>query len=53
MGKTGRGRCLRVVVRRPEAYRAFQRKRRRLRETMRRIVEIVTEIREAHLEKFP
>lgn len=41
------------VRRRAEAYRAFQRRRRRLQGAMRRIAEIVTEIREAHLEDFP
>ncbi len=41
------------VRRRAEAYRAFQQRRRRLRRAMGRIVEIVTEIREAHLEDFP
>ncbi len=41
------------VRRRADAYRTFQRRRRRLREAMRRIVEIVTELREAHLEDFP
>ena len=41
------------VRRRAERYRAFQRRRRRLQAAMRRIVEIVTEIGEAHLEEFP
>ena len=41
------------VRRRVEAYRAFQRRRRRLRSAMRRIMEIVTQIREAHMEDFP
>ena len=37
---------------RTEAYRAFQQKRRRLNQLMKRIAEIVTEIRDAHLEGF-
>ena len=41
------------VRRRVEAYRAFQQRRRRLRSAMRRIMEIVTQIREAHMEDFP
>ena len=40
------------VRRRTQRHRAFQRRRRRLQSAMRRIVEIVTEIREAHLEEF-
>jgi len=40
------------VKARTEAYRAFQQKRRRLGRALRRIVEIVTEIREAHVEEL-
>lgn len=42
-----------MVRRKAEAYRVFQRKRRRLRDAMTRIVEILGEIRDAHLEEFP
>jgi len=41
------------VQRRALRYRAFQRRRRRLQGVMGRIVEIVAEIREAHLEDWP
>ena len=41
------------VRRKAEAYRAFQRGRRRLQRAMGRLMEIVTEIREAHREDFP
>lgn len=39
--------------RRAGAYRAFQQRRRRLQSAMRRLLDIVTEIREASLEDFP
>jgi len=41
------------VRRRTDAYRTFRRQRRRLQSAMGRIVEIVAEIRKAHLEDFP
>jgi hypothetical protein len=41
------------VGRRAQRHRLFQRRRRRLQAAMRRIVEIVAEIRQAHLEGFP
>jgi len=41
------------VQTRTEAYRAFQRKRRRLRQAMKRIVEVMTAVRDAHVEEFP
>ena len=41
------------VRKRANAYRTFQSRRRRLQGAMRRIVEIVTEIRDAHLGHFP
>jgi len=44
---------VREVQARTEAWRGFQRKRRRLDGAMRRIAEIVKEIRDASVEEFP